>query len=300
MRDSETPWVIVLAAGDGRRISAFTRSEPGVSVPKQYCSFGRDRSMLQSTLDRAMRLAPRERIVTIVAADHRVWWQPELGSLLPGNVVVQPRNRGTAAGVLLPLVHILKRDPRATVVVLPSDHHVEDEDALQRALEEALRAVAAEPSHLVLLGIEPEEADADYGWILPAGSRNEPTRAVKRFIEKPTEAVAAELLEQGAVLNSFLFAASARTLLLSIGEALPALLESFLRDLVVLPREGLEELYMKLPVRDFSRDVLERVTHRLRLLPVPPCGWTDLGTPSRLRRFLEATRVSSPVGTESA
>lgn len=287
MSSTGEPWVIVLAAGEGRRIGAFTRNAQGLTVPKQYCSFGVNGSLLRRTLDRARGLAPLERIVTIVAEAHRAWWEPELGSLLPGNVVVQPSDRGTASGILLPLIHVLKRDPGATIVVVPSDHHVEDEGTLRLAVEDALRAVRAEPARLVLLGIEPDEADVEYGWILPARSPAHGTRSVERFVEKPSSTLAAELLAQGAVWNSFIFAGAASTILSAYGRALPELLEPFLRDLVVLPREGaLAELYARVPVKDFSRDVLERLAGELRYVSVRRCGWIDLGTPRRLRRFL--------------
>jgi mannose-1-phosphate guanylyltransferase len=293
--DADEPWVIVLAAGEGRRLGALTTSPEGTPTPKQYCSFGRGPSMIQRTLDRALRLTPRERVVVVVAQEHRGWWQNELGPCLASNVVVQPRNRGTAAGILLPLVHVLKRDSAATVVVLPSDHYVEDEGTLRSALASAIGAARAERDHLVLLGIEPDApgADVEYGWILPGRACSTATHAVERFVEKPDGASAAELRSRGAVWNSFLFVAGGGTLLRSFGRALPQVLEPFLRELVVMPRDGgLEELYARLPVNDFSRDVLE-VVPGLRLLKVPPCGWTDIGTPQRLSRFLEASTSTS-------
>src|SRR5439155_3578454 len=51
-----------------------------------------------------------------------------------------------------------------------------------------------------------------------------------------------------------------------------------------------------LPARDFSRELLERIPELLELVVVPPCGWTDLGTPARLERFL-APSPRPPVRT---
>ncbi len=251
--------------------------------------------MLRWALDRARSLAPLENIVTVVAEEHRSWWKPELEALPGANVIIQPRNKGTAAGILLPLITVLRRDPRAMVVVLPSDHYVEDEETLACAIARAAVAVASWPDRLVLLGMTPAEIDTEYGWILPARGRGA-VRAVERFVEKPSASLAAELMRQGALWNSFIFVASAGALLRRYGETLAEVLEPFLRDLVVMPRPGaMRELYAQVPAKDFSRELLQRVADRLDLVVVPPCGWSDLGTPTRLGRFLQATSRPSLV-----
>jgi mannose-1-phosphate guanylyltransferase len=285
-------WVIVLAGGEGRRLSSLTRDASGTSLPKQYCSFGRDRPMVQWAIDRAISVAPPERIVTVVAREHRVWWERALEGLPPENIVVQPRNCGTAAGILLPLIEILRRDPDPTVVVLPSDHYVADEAALESAFALAIDEAERDPRRLVLLGITPDEVDAEYGWILPGRERSGTASAVEVFVEKPSATVAANLLLDGAVWNSFMFVAKGRAMLRLYGRALPDLLERFLRDLVVAPRPGvLDALYDGLDSHDFSRELLERVADELALVVVPPCGWSDLGTPTRLGRFLGRARA---------
>jgi mannose-1-phosphate guanylyltransferase len=283
-------WVIVLAAGEGRRLSALTRDASGASLPKQYCSFGRERPMVWWAIDRALSVAPPERIVTVVAREHRVLWERALEGLPRENVVVQPRNRGTAAGILLPLIEILRRDPDATVVVLPSDHEVADEAALESSFELAIDEAGREPGRLVLLGITPDEVDAEYGWILPGRRRSATASEVEVFVEKPSAAVAASLLLDGAVWNSFMFAANGRALLRLYARALPELLKSFWSDLGDAPG-ALDELYDRLGSHDFSRDLLERVADELALVVVPPCGWSDLGTPARLTRFLGRSRA---------
>jgi len=112
-------WALVLAAGEGSRLRALTTTN-GVAVPKQFCSPQSGPSLLQEALRRAEAVAPRSRICTIVAEQHRRWWEGPLWSLPPQNIIVQPENRGTAAGLLLPLLlHIEARDPQARVVVLP-------------------------------------------------------------------------------------------------------------------------------------------------------------------------------------
>lgn len=274
-------WAVVLAAGEGRRLAAHT------AAPKQFCSFGRQSSMLQWALARARRIVAPERIVAVVAREHRALWEPELAGLAPGNTVVQPANRGTAAGLLLPLAAILRRDPGATVVVLPSDHHIEDEAALAEALREAVAVVEWDPVPVVLLGITPDAPEHEYGWILPT-HQGWPISHVERFVEKPGPAAAAELRRSGALWNSFVLAANGRTLLGLFERALPELARALGPGTPVPPEAALAAAYDRLATADFSRDVLERSADRLRVLAVPACGWSDLGTPPRLERFLGA------------
>ena len=95
--------------------------------------------MLRWALDRACSAVPKEHVVTVVAEQHRRFWERELSDFPAGNVLVQPRNRGTAAGLLLPLLDLsLHRDAAARVLVLASDHYVEDERTLRESMELAL------------------------------------------------------------------------------------------------------------------------------------------------------------------
>ena len=169
----------------------------------------------------------------------------------------------------------------------PADHHVESEDVLRRAMLAAARAVRRPGAPLVLLGMAGEDADREYGWILPSGGPSVGLRAVLSFVEKPATERSRELAGRGALANSLIFAFRGRTLVRLYRDALPELL----RVLVPVVRAGyqeafLREVYDEIPSCDFSRAVLERCSSSLAVLAVPPCGWSDLGTPSRLVRFL--------------
>jgi mannose-1-phosphate guanylyltransferase len=78
--------------------------------------------------------------------------------LPPGNVIVQPCNRGTATGVLLTLLCILERDPLARIVFLPADHHVRDECGPADSVRDATSALASNPEALVYKSVMPETA----------------------------------------------------------------------------------------------------------------------------------------------
>jgi mannose-1-phosphate guanylyltransferase len=297
-------WALVLAAGDGRRLQGLTRTASGTVVPKQFCSLDGGPSFFEETVQRAQALIPRERICAIVASGHRLHWSPLLGSLPAPNVVPQPRNRGTAIGILLPLLHITKRDSRARILLLPSDHHIRNEARLAASLHAAMAPGRSAESDIVLLGIEPEHADPELGYIVPARASHTRFRAVNRFVEKPSSVEAKALIQRGALWNAFIIAADAGALLQLFERRCPDILAK-MRRILELPEDGvrfgaLADLYDELPDLDFSKDILQGQEQQLRVLAVPECGWSDLGTPERVAAALRDLQECAPAPTANA
>jgi mannose-1-phosphate guanylyltransferase len=296
-RDTGHEWALVLAAGEGSRLRSLTTTASGVSIPKQFCSLGGGVSLLHAAIRRAQNIAPPERICAVVAEQHRRWWQALPLDLPAHNLIPQPRNRGTANGILLPLLHILRRDPDAVLLVLPSDHYVQREDVLASSMHRAVSELARDPHRVILLGIAPEEPDPELGYIVAEGTDTGCIREVAEFIEKPSTAVARDLIARGGVWNSFIFAAHGRTLMSAFETSCPDLvgeMRAVLDSTDMKQRDArLAALYGHLPELDFSRDILQRRPSALRVLTVPPCGWSDLGTPRRVsdtvRRYESAS-----------
>jgi mannose-1-phosphate guanylyltransferase len=290
MRIRQRTWALVLAAGDGTRLATLTTDASGRSVPKQFCSLNGGRSLLEDAMHRARRIVPRDRLCAIVAADHRRYWQRTLWTLPASNVIVQPRNRGTAHGILLAVLSILERDPLARIVFLPADHYVRDENALGASLREAATLLTRNPDGLALVGIEPDEADPELGYIVPGRHLADGTRAVDRFVEKPEGELARRLLADGALWNSFIFAASGPALLGMIRDKLPesvdAMATAVARDLRLGTQTAVEGVYEHLQSTDFSRAIVQGSESQLRVLTAPACGWSDLGTPQRVAQTL--------------
>jgi mannose-1-phosphate guanylyltransferase len=154
-------------------------------------------------------------------------------------------------------------------------------------------------------------ADTQYGWIVPAGrprgaELSAPSR-IALFVEKPPLEAAERLRSRGALWSSFVFAARALGLFSAFSDAQPDLVGSFCAALPDVVRGDadapkLRELYRTLAPCDFSRDVMECVTDRLCVLPVPPCGWSDLGTPDRVATVLGSGRERrrSPIPVRSS
>jgi mannose-1-phosphate guanylyltransferase len=213
----------------------------------------------------------------------------DLADLPEGNVLVQPGNRGTAVAILHGLERVLMRDRAPLIVVMPSDQDVESEPVLANSVRQALAEVRRSPDYPVLLGITPESPDADYGWIVAAAPHGRCVHTLLTFVEKPTREVAARLMAHGALWNSFVMVSSGSALLQFYEDAQPMLLEAYTRGFATSHGDpnAAARVYPTLPDRDFVHDLVEREPHRLRVLPVPSCGWMDLGTPERVSAWLE-------------
>lgn len=275
------PWVILLAAGDGTRVRDLARDDVGLPAPKQFCRLGGDRTLFRSALDRARTVTGSARVVPVVQPSHKRWWEREVAELPRENVLEGRVDHGTAVAVLRALRFILARDPLAVVVVMPADHGADDERLFCDAIRGVVEAAQEWPDHLILLGAEAGHEFGDYGWIVPAAGRGSRTAAVTRFHEKPPRGEAMRLANDGALINTFIAAAT--------GEALTRLYARTLPELVLALASSADASRLaaaELPGRDFSRHLLERATQHLRVLRAAPCGWSDLGTPDRLRAWL--------------
>jgi mannose-1-phosphate guanylyltransferase len=279
-------WTVVLAGGDGVRLRQLTRALHGEECPKQFAMIHGGRSLLQSTLARARNWSAPERTVVVVAEERESMARAQLRGRGPVELVAQPHNRGTGPGLMLPLAHVLARDPDAHVVVLPSDHYVRREAPFAQSIR---HAVAASREQVALVGAVPDHAETQYGWISPAGRRGAERGLVARFCEKPGAALAEQLLAEGALWNTFIMAGSARRFASLASEHLPeqwALFDEYAR---VIGKENassvLRALYDRMPVADFSKDLLQKA-HPLHLVPLLECGWSDWGTPERVLESL--------------
>lgn len=283
-RDAAHNWALILAGGEGTRLQSLTRMASGIAVPKQFCSLGHSSSLLHDAVTRAGLVTSLERTTVVVSEQHRRWWQG-LDLRVPAcNVFSQPSNRGTALGMLLPLLRILHRDPEANLLVLPSDHYVSDEHVLGASLREAMREVMRRPDGILLLGMTAEEPDPELGYII--AERVGDVSTVCDFVEKPDAGTARTLIARGGVWNSFIFAANGQSLLRRFEQSCPDLVGEMRHIVVAVPAaqqmSRLAELYARSPSIDFSRDILQRSVGSLRVLRVPACGWSDLGTPHRV------------------
>src|SRR5262245_31337534 len=179
------PWAVILAGGDGVRLRPLTRYIAGDDRPKQFCALlGRDTLWHQTRRRAHLSVAP-SRVVSVVTESHERYYAPLLAGERAGRVVVQPENRGTGPGLLYGLLRLARADSHAVVLVLPSDHWVSDDCAFMAHVDVARRTASAHPDVVTLLGIAPDRAEAEYGWIEPGAPLTADTCRVAHFWEKP-------------------------------------------------------------------------------------------------------------------
>jgi mannose-1-phosphate guanylyltransferase len=308
---SHDVWGLVLAGGEGKRLEDYVRQLRGESLPKQYVNFIGTRSMLEHTFDRAERLIPRQRILTIVSKHHLSLpdVRRQLSSRSAGTVIVQPENKDTGLGLLLPLTYLHKRCPDATVVVFPSDHFILEEDRFLDHVSLAARAVHYEPSQIVLLGMEAKWPETEYGYVIPLDSDGHINicgcRKAAHFVEKPNPTEARLLVAAGALWNTMIMVFKVETLLRHIQISYPDVAGLFhgLAQAIGTAAESrkVEEIYRHLGRLNFSKDILEKlatgVHAAISVLPVLQVTWSDWGSPQRLLELKNSLELPIKVPT---
>jgi mannose-1-phosphate guanylyltransferase len=287
----ELPYVIVLAGGEGHRLAPLTRALYGTDVPKQFAVLAGDRSLMQSTIDRAASLTLLDRISVVVTAHHEPIARAQLAPYPGVELVVQPRNLDTGPGLLLPLVRVLARAPSARVVFLPSDHHVVDAAPIATALSDAGDGGLGDK--ITLLGVTPTGPEIEYGWIV-RGARVARTSgyAVRCFHEKPSTDAAQRLWQRGGLWNTFISAGPAELFWQLAQRYLPSHSEQLARYAAAIDSAdepaALRAAYDGMAPANFSRSVLSHAG-ALAVVPVTGSGWCDWGSPQRVFASLAGT-----------
>jgi mannose-1-phosphate guanylyltransferase len=234
--------------------------------------------------------------------DHARYLTAESSSTRSPNVLAQPTSRGTAAGILFPAHWISWRAPDATLAVFPSDHFVDDEAAFMAHVAEVTAWVDRHPERIVLVGARPRGPEVEYGWIEPgeplgtvgAGS----IRAIRSFVEKPSEEGAQSCLTRGCLWNTLVIVAKVAALLQVGQERLPELSTrlAHLRGFAGTDGEGwaVRQAYALIPTINFSRAILDACPSALAVSELPPLLWSDLGTPRRVFDILRDLGLRPP------
>ncbi len=288
---------IVLAAGDGQRLQSFIQRLRGDTLPKQFVSFVGTRSMLEHTFHRAEKLIPPERIFTVVNRYHVLHQEvrQQLLSRAPGTVVIQPANKETGPGLLLPLMHVYKRYPESAMVVFPSDHFIVEEDLFLDHVELAFSAVERSPSSLVLRGIQPREPEPEYGYIVPGREAHPGLCEVLQFVEKPAPDAAVKLIQQGGLWNTMVIVFKVKPLLDLVRRAAPEmhrLFEQVSRAIGTTEEtDAVNQVYRRLNAVNFSKGLLENFaadsTSGLMVLAIRGVRWSDWGSEQRIMSALQ-------------
>jgi len=305
-KNSDNRYGIILSAGNGMRLRDFVYRRRADYLPKQYLNFIGKRSVLEHTLRRAEKLIPAQRLLIVIAKEHFEFEEVrrQMASRPPECMVIQPKNKDTSPGILLPLMYLYKQHPDARVAVFPSDHFVLEEDVFMRHVDQAFRVVERDGSRIVLLGMKPNEPDPDFGYIIPGETIEDSGgigRKVEFFVEKPAMEMAERIIRKGALWNTLVLVFKCRTLVEAIEQTTPELYRSFqpILQAIGTPDEHrvIEQVYRGLRPTNFSKSVLQTLPYDQRqsflVLPVRGVTWNDWGTSSRLLSTLRRLGKSS-------
>ncbi|MEM9279576.1 MAG: mannose-1-phosphate guanylyltransferase/mannose-6-phosphate isomerase, partial [Pseudomonadota bacterium] len=290
---------LILTGGSGTRLWPLSRA----SRPKQFLSFGKNKSLFQQTMLRCQGAAFHDSPIIVGSHDNRFLIAEDMRDIgVEGDIILEPVARNSCAAVAAGCKAAIGRDPEAVVMVLAADHAIQDGNEFRSASAKALDA--AFENYLITFGIRPTKPSTGYGYI-KAGEEpvGENTFRVKEFREKPGENTAKTFISEGYLWNSgnFLFKASAFLEELSI---LEPELEKGVGEAVRNARKDLDFLLLSEPhfsaVKSISIDyaVMEK-TARAAVHPVD-YGWSDLGTWQSIQETFETDAAGNSVFGDTA
>ena len=183
---------LIMAGGKGTRF--WPKSTE--NMPKQFLNLIDERTMIQLTYDRLLKIIPSERIFVVTGEKYKNLVEEQLATLPKRNIIVEPIGRNTAPCILLACMYIKQIYKDATIAVLPSDHAIANNDEFCSILKMAEDYVENQNKNaIVTIGINPNRPETGYGYIKYEKSDASVIK-VERFVEKPDLETAKKYLEE--------------------------------------------------------------------------------------------------------
>lgn len=241
MTDTILP--VVLCGGTGTRLWPVSRE----GMAKQLLPIIGNETMLQMTLH---RVKAEDFADPMVIGAHAVRFtiRDQVETVAPkARVVIEPERRDTLAAVLLAATIAATENPDAVLAVMPSDHLIRDAEAFLSAIRTAAASVRV--AGIAVIGVLPTAPATGYGYIKPGASADDGTFTVQRFVEKPDEARARQLIDEGCLWNAGVFCFRAAWLIEALREVDPQAV-----DLAALSvKEMKQDLGMWVPGATFAQ-----------------------------------------------
>lgn len=270
-------YAVIMAGGIGSRFWPMSRQE----FPKQFHDMlGTGQTLLQKTYSRLNRIIPSENIYILTNERYLDLTLEQLPEITKEQVVLEPAMRNTAPCILLSALKIHKKNPDALMLVAPSDHWIEDEQAYIEDVETCFTAAGKEDI-LMTLGIQPTFPNTGYGYIESAEVEEESIQKVKQFREKPDYETAKKFLASGNFLwNAGIFLWSTKSILNSFEAYLPTMYKLFANGNAILnttkEEEFIEANYAKAENISIDYGILEKADNVF--VKGASFDWNDLGT----------------------
>jgi len=270
---------VIMSGGAGTRLWPLSRQ----TFPKQLLPIVGQESMLQATAERVLG-SPFSRPIIVAGEEHRFFVKRQLEAVGLGvdAIILEPFGRNTAAAAALAAHWALANGGDDLLLLMPSDHVVEDVGAFHDAVRKGM--VAAERGQLVTFGVRPDTPNTQYGYIEFGDPEDEPAgvHPVSRFVEKPDETRAREYLASGRFAwNAGIFLFKASVLLEEMRRFLPESLEAISRAMVSPAVDGLftrpdPSAFAAAENISIDHGIMEK-TDRCVVVPVD-MGWSDVGS----------------------
>jgi mannose-1-phosphate guanylyltransferase len=272
---------VILAGGSGTRFWPLSR----VKKPKQFLALVTDETLIAETHKRIAPLCRPEDRWVVCGKDHVPGVRAALPGLLESRMIAEPAARNTAPAIGLAALLVHAVDPDATLVVLPSDHHIALPEEFRAAIERA--AAACQGGDLLTIGIRPTRPETGYGYLRRGAAREGGAWAVEAFVEKPDGPTAARYLQDSAYSwNAGIFVFRADAILAAIERHLPALhaglqtISAALRGGAAEGEAVIAQVFPRLASISIDYGVMEpesHSTHKIALVP-GDFGWSDVGS----------------------
>lgn len=273
--------IVIMAGGKGTRFWPLSTEQ----APKQFLSFHSEQTLIQETVSRFRAFVPDSRLFVAVPRRYLPIIQEQLPDLAPQQLIVEPRQKDTAACIALAAFRFLQAGDDEPVAFIPADQYIADQAAYLAAISAAAE-IALRPNAIVTLGIKPSRPETGFGYLLTAPAAEAEHTApgallVNRFVEKPPEELARQLIGEADVYwNSGILVCRPGTIARCIETYEPAIWNS----LAANPQDH-DAAYAGMPRVSIDYAVMERA-HTLYCLPLD-CGWDDIGSWASMRRQLK-------------
>lgn len=185
---------VILCGGSGTSLWPLSRE----AYPIQFADLG-GRTLFKDTLSRAICAQNGQELVIICNEVHRLYVAATLRETgVQATILLEPAPRNTAPAIALAALALTAGGADPLMLVLPSDHALEDMEAFLHGVSAA--ALLAEQGHIVTFGIPPAGAEIGFDYIETGTPLGEGGFRVARFVENPNAVTAQTMLAQGGTL----------------------------------------------------------------------------------------------------
>jgi mannose-1-phosphate guanylyltransferase len=274
---------VIMAGGKGERFWPLSTD----LAPKPFLKIMGEKSMIQLTVERALKVVPVERVLIVLGSHHLDIAKGQLPSLKDLNFIVEPEGRDTAACIGLAATFLKGMDEKAIMVTLPADHYVPDQDGFAETVRKGVKW-AGEGDYLVTIGIKPARPETGYGYINAfeaIGPEGATCYKVNRIVEKPDARRALAYMQEGTYYwNAGIFIWRAGVVLDGIRRHMPELYEGLMKMSAQGDAATAAAIYRSLPRKSIDYGLMEKADNVLMV----PSGfvWDDVGTWTSLQRVL--------------